>query len=210
LTRITSVALLALLAMVGCSSAEPPTDAADQDPGEIGAAPTMAAQHVGKPFPYQELFTDGTPPVDWEVTVTKVQCGLKVFQNAADNPAYTSGDWSVDDVPPEQIDATPAPGKTFCRMDATMKNAGRTPASGPESFGNLETDQGQFEAGYDEDASISANLLEMAKAPTGPFNPGDTARVVKVWSVPADAKPVAVLFPGESVLGPSSHRITLG
>lgn len=34
-------------------------------------------------------------------------------------------------------------------------------------------------------------------------------RVIKVWSVPADAEPVAVLFPGDTLHDRSSHRIAV-
>jgi hypothetical protein len=213
--RTIGAALVVLLMAAGCSSPEdtPVGDAAGEDVGEIGvegsSGPAMSAQELGKPFRYQETFSDGTAPVDWEVTVTRVRCGLTVLKNAADNPDYTSGDWSSDNVPPEQIDAKPAPGKAFCRMDAAMKNVGRTPASGTENFGDLETDKGRFAAGYEEDMTLAANILEMEKAPSGPFNPGDAARVVKVWSVPTDAKPMAVLFPGDTVYDKSSYRIAV-
>jgi hypothetical protein len=213
--RTIGAALLMLATAAGCSSAADPTvaDGAGVDAGEIGvetsSAPALSEQQLGKPFRYQETFSDGTAPVDWEVTVTGVRCGLTVLKNAADNPAYTSGDWSSDDVPPEQIDAEPAPGKAFCRMDATMTNVGRTPAGGTENFGDLETDRGRFAAGYEEDMTLSANLLEMEKAPGGPFNPGDAARVIKVWSVPTGAEPVAVLFPGDTAYDKSAYRIAV-
>jgi hypothetical protein len=213
--RTRGVALVPMLLLAGCSSTpESEGRGAGEDLGEIGVelptAPALTDHKLGEAFTYQERFSDGTAPVDWQVTVTKLQCGLIVLKNAADNPAYTSGDWSSDNVPPENIDATPAPGKAFCRMDATLKNVGKTPASGAESFGDLETDKGRFAANYDEDVSISSNLLEIAKAPTGPFNPGDTAPVIKIWAAPVDAKPQAVMFPGDTVYDKSSHRISVG
>ena len=61
------------------------------------------------------------------------------------------------------------------------------------------------------EGTISPNApLEQEKAPTGPFNPGDTARVVKVWAVPADARPQAVLFPDTTAFDVSAHRIAVG
>ncbi|MEV6599310.1 hypothetical protein AB0M36_21015 [Actinoplanes sp. NPDC051346] len=108
-----------LTAAAGCATPRNPpvADGVGIDPGEIGvaesSAPAMSAQELGKPFAYQETFSDGTAPVDWQVTVTGVRCGLAVLKNAADNPEYTSGDWSSDDVPPERIDAKPAAGKVF-------------------------------------------------------------------------------------------------
>ncbi len=94
-------------------------------------------------------------------------------------------------------------------MDATLKNVGKTPASGSQGFGNVVTDQGEFEASYEEDVTYSDNLQEAAKAPASPFNPGDTAKVVKVWSVTAGAKPLAVLFPDTTVYSGPTHRISL-
>ncbi|MFI5491907.1 hypothetical protein [Actinoplanes sp. NPDC051859] len=197
-----------LLAATGCSSTSeaPPPSATDAAEAGLGVQ-ARSVQQVGRPFAYQETFSDGTSPVDWEVTVTGISCGLTVLKNAADNPEYTSGTWSSDNVPPERIDARPPAGKEFCRMDATMKNTGRTPATSTESFGNLDTDRGEFAASYEEDMSLSANLLAMDKAPNGPFNPGDTARVVKVWTVPVGAVPAAVLFPSNTLYDSSVFRV---
>lgn len=185
----------------GASSAPQADTFADE--GEPGVPePTLTSHKVGEAFAYTETFSDSTKPVDWSVTVTKIVCGLPVLKNAADNPK-----WQGDDAIPRHIDAKPPAGKVFCRLDATLKNVGRTSASGPESFGDLVTDLGEFAATYDEETSLPNNLLEAENAPTSPFNPGDTARSVKVWSVPAAAKAVAVLFPDNTVYDKASHRI---
>ncbi|XVV15985.1 hypothetical protein ACQP2X_17015 [Actinoplanes sp. CA-131856] len=168
----------------------------------------LAPQRVGVAFRYQERFSDDTPAVDWAVTVAGVTCGITIFPDAADNPDYVSGDWSSDDVPPERIDARPASGWEFCRMDATLKNVGRTPATGTEEFGHLVTDRGEYAfSGLDE--TIAANLQRAEDFPVGPYNPGMTARVIRVWTVPTGTKAEAVLFPQDSLWDEPAHRISL-
>ncbi|SNY61304.1 hypothetical protein SAMN05421748_122134 [Paractinoplanes atraurantiacus] len=178
--------------------------AADEAGDEAGQAP----QRVGVAFRYREEFSDDTPAVDWAVTVTGMKCGIAVFPDAADNPAYTSGDWSSDDVPPEHIDARPPSGWEFCRMDATMENVGRTPASGTEEFGHLVTDRGEY-AFSELDETIAANLQRAEDFPSGPYNPGMTARLIKIWTVPGGTKAEAVLFPQDSLFDHPAHRINL-
>ena len=186
--------------------------ATNPDPHEVGIDPSaesaLTMQRLGVPFEYQEAFSDGSAPVDWQVTVATVRCGIRLFKQAADNPAYTSGDWSSDSVPPERIDAKPSAGMEFCRMDAAMKNVGRTPASGTESFGNLVTEAGEFAAAAD-DERIAENLMADEETPQSPFNPGATAKVVVVWSVPEGSKPIAVLFPAATAFDQPSHRINV-
>ncbi|XVU28846.1 hypothetical protein ACQPZJ_17840 [Actinoplanes sp. CA-054009] len=175
---------------------------------EAGDDAGLAAQRVGVAFRYRELFSDETPAVDWAVTVTGVKCGITIFPDAADNPDYTSGDWSSDDVPPEHVDARPASGWEYCRMDATMKNVGRTPASGTEEFGHLVTDRGEYAfSGLDE--TIAANLQRAEDFPVGPYNPGMTARLIRVWTVPTGTRAEAVLFPQDSLFDHPAHRISL-
>ncbi|MEV4619934.1 hypothetical protein AB0J74_14655 [Asanoa sp. NPDC049573] len=211
IAKISAVTLAVLSLVVGCSSGGRPPQGEAAASGDIGitesVAPSLIPHQIGQSFPYRETFSDDTSPVDWQVEVTKVQCGIRVLKNAADNPAYTSGNWSSDNVPPERIDAKAPSGQAFCRMDATLKNVGNTPASGTEDFGNIDTDKGQFASSYDEDAYIASNLLEDEDAPGSPFNPGSTARVIKIWTAPADAKPLAVLFPADTAFDKSSHRI---
>jgi hypothetical protein len=204
--RLFAAAAVVLMLPAGCGTNQ---RTARQTPtaGPTGSpSPRFKSEKLGQPFTYQQTFSNTPDVVDWEVTVTKVQCGIAVLQDAADNPAYTSGKWSSDNVPPERIDAKAPDGQTFCRMDATLKNVGKTPSSGAEDFDNLETNKGSFAASQDDDR-IANNLLKLEKAPESPFNPGTTARVIRIWTVPQDARPVAVMFPGTTVFSGPTYRI---
>lgn len=165
--------------------------------------PPLTQAAVGTPFDHQETFSDGTAPVEWQVTVNKVQCGLTVLKKAARNP-----EWQGDDAIPEFLDAKPQAGQEFCRMDATLKNVGKTPGTGAQGFGNIVTDQGEFKASSD-DEDYAYNLAAIEKLPTGPFNPGSTAKVIMIWQVLAGAKPAAVLFPDTTVYSGPTHRIAV-
>jgi hypothetical protein len=214
--KFAAVVFMAALLAAGCTSSTdtPVGDGASEDIGEIGveasSAPALIAQKTGTPFPYQQTFSDDSKPVDWEVTVDKIECGIPVLKKAAENPAYNSGEWDSENVPPQTIDAKAPKGQAFCRMDASLKNVGRAPAGSAEGFGNLETDQGEFASRPEDDMYTTSNLLELEKAPTGPFNPGATAKVIKIWTVPADAKPQAILFPDTNVYSEAEYRIAIG
>lgn len=202
-----------VLVMVAAACAAPATRGTVAAPEKaaaepVAAEPTLAPQRLGTPFRYRETFSDDTAPVDWQVTVTAARCGATVLPMAADNPAYVSGDWPLDKVPPTHIDARPPAGWVFCRLDATLENVGRSPASGVEEFGNLVTSRGEYTF-TEADKSIAENLQEAEKLPGGPFNPGTTARVIKIWTVPAGTTAEAVLFPQESLWDQPAHRIAL-
>jgi hypothetical protein len=200
------VAAVALL-LGACSNSEPSSPSPAPEPigeEEYGfSKPPLEQAAVGTPFDHQETFSDDTAPVDWRVTVNKVQCGLTVLKKAASNP-----DWQGDDAIPRFIDAKPAAGQEFCRMDATLKNVGKTPGSGAQGFGNIVTDQGEFQASSD-DEEYARNLTEVEELPTSPFNPGSTAKVIVIWQVGAGAKPTAVLFPDTTVYSGPTHSIAV-
>ncbi|MEU4558507.1 hypothetical protein AB0F72_08955 [Actinoplanes sp. NPDC023936] len=204
--RLLSGAVMAAVLLTGCSSnsSTPPAEPDPDGEAEIGISePSLVQAKVGTPFDYQQTFSNTSDVVDWQVTVTKVECGLKVLKKAASNP-----DWLGDDDVPRFVDAKPADGQEFCRADATQKNVGKTPGTGAEDFGNLVTDQGEFQASSD-DEEYASNLAEVEELPTSPFNPGSTAKVIAIWQVTAGAKPTAVLFPGTTVYSGPSHSIAV-
>lgn len=206
--RLPYVTAIAALLLAGCTTAEPTEplqgEPAPGEEGELGySEPPLIQAAVGTPFEHQETFSDNSAPVDWQVTVTNVECGLTVLKKAASNP-----EWQGGDEVPRFIDAKPEDGQEFCRMDASLKNVGKTPGTSAQGFGNLVTDQGEFQASSD-DEEYASNLTEVEELKTGPFNPGSTAKVIMTWQVTAGAKPAAVLFPDTTVYSGPTHSIAV-
>jgi hypothetical protein len=193
-----------LIALTACGSSTKPGSVPDSTPSP---SPTIIPNKVGQPFVYTYVYSDGSPSVDYEVTVTQIQCGITLIKLGLSNPAYTSGNWTSDKVPPERIDAAPKSGDQFCKVTATEKIVGKVPgADGGVDLDNLVMDIGEFQAGRD-DEDISRNLN--TDSPRMTPNPGATLTVIKVYTVPAAAKPVGVLFPIASVVRQTPHLVQL-
>ena len=204
--RLLCGAATAAVLLAGCSN-DPSTPPSTLDPAEeeeIGVSEQPLVQAtVGAPFNHQETFSDDSAPVDWQVTVNKVQCGLTVLKKAASNP-----EWQGNDAIPRSIDAKPNAGQEFCRMDATLKNIGKIPATSAQGFGNIVTDQGEFQASSD-DEEYATNLTEVEELPTSTFNRGSTAKVIMIWQVNAGAMPTGVLFPDTTVYSGPTHLVAV-
>ena len=68
------------------------------------------------------------------------------------------------------------------------------------------TDRGEYEfSGIDE--TIAENLQRAEGFASGPYNPGMTARVIRVWTVPEGTVAQAVLFPQQSFWDHPAHRV---
>ncbi|MDI6098891.1 hypothetical protein QLQ12_09790 [Actinoplanes sp. NEAU-A12] len=218
---VSGVVALATVLLAGCSShdsakieAPPPSpslNCADVNlpqsewmkhcaSGNATPGSDLVVVKVGQPLRYQYDYTDGTSSFQLEVNVSKIECGIESIPRAADNPA-----WDGSDDIPRMIDATPAPGKEFCRAVATMKNIGRTPGRTVQ-FGNLVIDKGEFKES-DGDADITDNVNGDLANAGKELNPGDSAEWVQIWSAPVGARPLAVLFPMTTLMSGPLYRI---
>lgn len=168
--------------------------------GDPAAISVTQRQQLGVPFDWEQTFSEGSPSVQWRVTVDKVGTET-ILKDAADNPAWRGGEDQ-----PMRIAARAAAGKKFYVLSATFENIGRTPATAPPDFDDVITDKGRFRQTNDDD-STGRNLTE--DAGTYPINPGDSTKYSKVWSVPAGATATAVLFPKTWIGGGAEVQVNL-
>jgi hypothetical protein len=189
MSRLAPVSAVLLVLVAGCSTEPKPSEAgrSSSAPGGSSSAPAgLVSEEIGKPFAYEETFTNTSDSNKWTVTVDKVECGLASFDG---------------------VDTQPAAGQAFCRLDASIKNSDDERALTPDEFGRLQTDQGEFEP----DEAVTGELMQAEDlSAVGPFAPGDTARTVTVWQVPAEAKPIAVRYPDFVFNNGAEYRITVG
>lgn len=166
-------------------------------------SPTMTTPKIGEAFNYTEQFSNGTTGTTWKITVRNIQTGIMSIPNAASNPEYGSSEHPD---APEYVDATPAPGMEFARVDATMANVGQKPGRAPD-FDNLVTQQGEF-AAKTTDEEYSDNLrTESVPRANDTVNPQQAVQQVQIYTVPANSKAVAVLFPRTWIGGGPTYRI---
>lgn len=206
------LALVSFACLSGCAAAKTdPAQAAGTAPtgfsaaglaggGDPAAISVTQRQELGVPFDWEQTFSEGSPSVQWRVTVDKVGAET-ILKDAADNPAWRGGEDQ-----PMRIVARPAAGKKFYVLSATFENIGRTPATAPPDFDDVITDKGRFLQTNDDD-STGRNLTE--DADTYPINPGDSTKYFKVWSVPAGATATAVLFPKTWIGGGAEVQVNL-
>ena len=172
-----------LLLVTGCSTAPKVEQQAE---ATSSAPPGLIAGEIGKPFAYEETFTNTSDSNKWTVTVDKVECGLASFDG---------------------VDTRPAAGQAFCRLDASIQNSDDERAISPDEFGQLETDQG----GFKTDEAVTGELMQAEDlSAIGPFAPGDTAKTITVWQVPVGAKPIAVRYPDFVFNNGTEYRVTVG
>jgi hypothetical protein len=188
LAKITGALCLLSALVTGCSTDPKPEAAAPGAGASDEAKPSASGlkpQQLGKPFAFQETFTNTSDVVDWTVTVDKVKCGLTAF---------------------EDVEQKAPDGQVFCRLDASITNGSDERALSPDEFGKLETDKGDFKP----DKAITNALMIAEEVSSIGFDPGETAKLITVWQVPAGAEPVAVRYPAVIWNNGPEYRITVG
>jgi len=191
-----------------CATAAPMDGASEGDPPlDKGVTIEQAEPTAGlnKPFQFFKTYSDNDEVEEWQVTLTKMKCGLKSIANGTSNPKWQGGD----DVP-EFITAKPEKGDEFCLLYWNWKNVGKTPGS-TTSSGDLLIGDERY-AMSDEADTIGSNVMK-AEMPDEYYdqvdiNPRKSTRSLELYSVPAGETPRAVLFPMTTVYEDSAMLIS--
>jgi hypothetical protein len=107
--------------LAGCSQGgtTPPTG---YEPSLEPRTPVVTLP-AGQPFDYQRTYEDKPGrPVDWRVTLTETECGVKTIAQALPNPKWDGGDEH-----PEYVAAKADSGKEFCIVYWSWENVGKEP-----------------------------------------------------------------------------------
>lgn len=119
---------------------------------------------------------------NFTVVVKGVECS-DTLAKAERNPDYDYTDET------EQYADVEAPeGKQFCVVSSTWSNSAQEPDMIWSGFGKVVTSDGIQYAPTDEDPNYGRRLDEQAGNEGGNLNPGDTAEVRSVFTVPADVE----------------------
>ncbi|MCW1805269.1 DUF4352 domain-containing protein [Brachybacterium squillarum] len=135
------------------------------------------------------------------VKVADYECGLTSIPEGADNPVYMESGGEEGE---EYIDAEAPDGKEFCVFDMEYENVGKTPYQ-VDDPGAVSLDNGEFHEQSAEDHDISWKIQDYVID----LNPGDKGEYKHVVSVPAGSKPVALFYPGETMVLDSTMVLIL-
>lgn len=113
------------------------------------------------------------------VVVSGVEC-TDTLTDAERNP-----DWDYTDETKEYVDVEAPDGKQFCVVASTWTNSSKEPDSIWMGLGKLVTADGTSYAPTDDDSGYSRRMAEQAGYDGSTLNPGDTAEVRSVFTVPA-------------------------
>jgi hypothetical protein len=165
------------------------TDAPGEGMAE-GGEPPMEEEMSSVPFGEPGYFEG------YEVTINSVECGVDSIPKAAENPEY----WESDNAP-EFIAATPPEGKSFCIVHSTWRNESGQPgtrSSYDTITGLIGTDGNQYGMAGDDEL-ISGNLTRTKGGyQEDTLNPGDSADIYSVFSVPQGVEPETLVAEGFS------------
>lgn len=165
-----------------------PGTGAGQEPAEIARSYGLTPVKPGESTTYEWAPTDAPEqPRAVKVSVREHQCGLTAIPGGAPNP-----DWDGGDTYPQNIDALPEPGKTFCTFTINYENVGNFPMNAPEPGGVLIGPQQHDPASSDQDVSWTIQDY------THEMNPGETWEYTHVVSVPEGQTPDALLYPQDT------------
>jgi hypothetical protein len=232
---LTSVVLAGFLILTGCSTGNPAQNASTPRPSPTPAINCETAsmeewlEHcetaapekgepmevpvekqepyagLNEPFQFFKTYSDHDEVEEWQVTLTKVSCGVKAIPKGAANPKWDGGDEY-----PQHITAKPASGEEFCLLYWDWKNVGKTPASTTNSGDILIGDERFAKSNGDDDIAnaVLENEFGDAYYTQVDVNPRKSTRSVDVYSVPAGEMPRAVLFPMATVYEDSAMVIS--
>jgi hypothetical protein len=188
-------AAAAVLALAGCTQQEEPPEYWPMDQSSAAVVEVPA----GQPFDYAKTYNDDTPPTDWRVQLTQVRCGLDTIRKGAPNPK-----WQGEDDVPEYVTAKAAPGKQFCMAYWDWTNTGDAPGN-TDDAGDIVVG-GQRFTREDVEISDAVETTHLKPEESGLYeaiNPGDKAKSIDVYVVPAGSVAEAVWFPMATVDGDS-------
>ncbi len=139
------------------------------------------------------------------MTLMKVRCGLKTLPAAADNPK-----WDGSDEIPQYVTAKADDGSAFCRIEGRYKVSGKKPKVGWDDFGTLVTEDGT-EYAEDDVSSQATNNLNRARTGCAPYlcstlNPGKQIPILKIYQIPAGAKPTYINWPKDTLVSGAVYR----
>jgi hypothetical protein len=185
-------------------------DTAPPVEGEPGASQVPVQEQepiagLNEPFQFLHTYSNTDEVEEWQVTLTKVRCGVKAIPKGAMNPKWDGGDKY-----PEYITAKPASGEEFCLLYWDWKNVGKTPAGTTDSGDILIGDERFAKSPDDDDIAdnVMKNELGDAYYSQTDVNPRKSTRSIDVYSVPAGETPRAVLFPMATAFEDSSMVVS--
>jgi hypothetical protein len=194
------ITLPLILLAAGCSPAQQLPNGYEP---EMEPSTPVATVPAGQPFDYHvsNMQDSEERPMDWRVTLTKTECGIKTIEKALPNPKWDGGDEH-----PEYISAKADAGKDFCIVYWDWENVGKEPGQ-PDAAGDIVVNGERYpRAGEDEE--LSEHVMENKLGHEwGDVSPHDKTKSLDVYLVPEGSKPEAVWFPYENLVDPTSDHL---
>lgn len=178
-----------------CASLEPQDEDSQTEAGSEEQEPIAG---LGESFDYSPVPGDESTPPSFEVTLTKMDCGLKSIRGAESNP-----DWNGGDDHPKYVAAKPAKGKDFCIFYWTWKNVGKVPGTTDFSGDVMIGDERHSRSPEDEMMSWTVMDTQLGVGYTDDINPKESTKSLDIYQVPARSTPTAIWFPGDTMMSPS-------
>lgn len=196
------VALAALLALTSCTADTAPPPGYEP---ELEPSTPVVTLPAGKPIDYRPTNMQDSEqrPMDWRVTLTKTECGLKSIPKAVPNPK-----WQGEDDVPQYVTAKADPGKQFCIVYWAWENVGKEPGR-PDAAGDIVVNGERYPRAGEQD-EMSEHLAEQKLRATWMYEdvaPHDKTRSLDVYLIPEGAKPEAVWFPFENLVDETSNYL---
>jgi hypothetical protein len=218
-----TLAAAAIMALTGCGVGNM-TTASDQ-PSESATVPAAVAPTASATKTEAEVpgITEVAPGKSatviqgskadanlsiFDMKVTSWKCVAKL-RNLATNPAYASGDWSAESVPPERIDAVAGPGMQLCIVFVQQKNTENVPEQVINLGESVRIKQNGELKDWKQtaaDSDLKSNEeTDIGLSSDWNVNPGQAKETVQVVSIPKGASLDGLYAPMDTLMATATH-----